>query len=101
MTETQKPATPPRCNKKLVRQSLESIGGIIAETAKIYREMKASKRDHKEGRSLVWVLSELRAMVEAKHLEAIEARLAEMEGAAARGFGHGHTGTGHAISRPH
>ena len=34
---------------------------------------------HDEGRSLVWVLSQMRAMVEAQSLERIEARLAEIE----------------------
>jgi hypothetical protein len=60
------------------RQSLASIGGVVSEMATIYREMKSGKRDHKEGRSLVWVLSELRAAVEAQALERIEARLAEL-----------------------
>jgi hypothetical protein len=67
-------------SKKVIRtrQSLASLGGIVGEMSKIYREMKSGKRDHKEGRSLVWVLSELRAAVEAQALESIEARLAEL-----------------------
>jgi hypothetical protein len=41
--------------------------------------MRRGKMDHGEGRSLVWVLAQLRAMVEAEALERIEGRLAEME----------------------
>lgn len=75
--------------KRLTRQSLASIGGVVAEMATIYREMKAGKRDHREGRSLVWVLSELRAAVEAQALERIEQRLAELGEAADIGSGRG------------
>jgi hypothetical protein len=58
---------------------LTSIAGVIRETGRIYRLMRRGKMDHGEGRSLVWVLAQLRAMVEAEALERIEGRLAEME----------------------
>jgi len=50
------------------------------ETARIYRRMKTGKMKHDEGRSLVWVLSQMRAMVEAQALERIESRLNELQG---------------------
>ena len=37
--------------------------------SRIYRRMKGGELDHDEGRSLVWVLSQMRSMVEARHLE--------------------------------
>src|SRR5215467_12708224 len=61
------------------RIPLTSLAGLITETARIYRKMKAGKMKHEEGRSLVWVLAQMRAMVEAQALERIEGRLAEME----------------------
>ena len=61
-----------------VRHSLETLGGIIAEAAKVYREMRDNKLDHNQGRSLVWVLSQLRAMVETQALERLEERLNEL-----------------------
>jgi hypothetical protein len=70
-------------SKRLTRHSLASIGGVVAEMASLYRQMKAGTRDHKEGRSLVWVLDRLRAAVEAESLARIEAKLdavAEMAG---------------------
>jgi hypothetical protein len=42
--------------------------------------MRGGKMDHEKGRSLVWVLSQMRAMVEAQALERIEARLEQMGG---------------------
>jgi hypothetical protein len=51
--------------------------------------MRDKKLDHAEGRSLVWVLSQMRAMVETQALERLEQRLDELaptiEGKA-RGF---------------
>jgi hypothetical protein len=57
------------------RQSLASIGGVVAEMASLYRRMKSGALDHKDGRSLVWVLDRLRAAVEAEALQRIEAKL--------------------------
>src|SRR5262245_43228563 len=69
-------ATPRR--KQPVRQSLGSLGGIIAEATKVYRQARSGKMEHNKARSLVWMLGELRQMVEARALERIEARLAEL-----------------------
>jgi hypothetical protein len=83
MTAMAKAASSTRAPKRLTRQSLASIGGVVAEMASLYRRMKAGKLDHKDGRSLVWVLDRLRAAVEAEALQRIEAKLdavAEMAG---------------------
>jgi hypothetical protein len=61
-----------------VRHSVETLAGIIGESAKIYREMRDDKLDHLKGRSLIWVLSQLRATVETQTLERLEERLNEM-----------------------
>ncbi len=57
---------------------LASLGGLIKESGRIYRKMKASKLDHDKGRSLVWVLAQMRAMLEAQQLEQMNARLEEL-----------------------
>jgi hypothetical protein len=44
--------------------------------------MKAGKLDHEKGGSLVWCLGQMRAMVEARHLERIEAKLNELQATA-------------------
>jgi len=83
MARMEKTASGTPARKRVTRQSLTSIGGVVAEMASIYRQMKAGKRDHKTGRSLVWVLDRLRAAVEAEALQRIEAKLdavAEMAG---------------------
>lgn len=42
--------------------------------------MKSEKMDLNKGRSLVWVLSQQRGMLEAQTLERLEARLDEVSG---------------------
>jgi hypothetical protein len=41
--------------------------------------MKAGKLPHEDGRSLVWVLSQMRAMLETQALEGPEARMAALQ----------------------
>ena len=50
----------------------------MAETARIYRQMKSDKLNHDKGKSLVWVLGQMRAMLEAQQLEQMNARLEEL-----------------------
>ena len=64
--------------RSLVRNPLASLSGLIAEAARVYRAMRDKKLDHAEGRSLVWVLSQMRAMVETAALERLEQRLDEL-----------------------
>jgi hypothetical protein len=73
----------------LIRHPLTSLSGLIAEPARVYRAMRDNKIEHGKGRSLVWVLSQMRAMIETQALERLEQRLEELapsiEGKA-RGF---------------
>jgi hypothetical protein len=55
------------------------LGGVIAETTKVYRDARNGKIPHNQARSLVWMLSQLRAMLETQALERIEQRLEELE----------------------
>jgi len=41
--------------------------------------MKVGQLDDDKGRSLVWVLAQMRAMVETQHLERIEGKLNELQ----------------------
>jgi len=50
------------------RDPLTTLSGLLTEASRVYRKMKAGKLDHDNGRSLVWVLAQMRAMVEAQHL---------------------------------
>jgi hypothetical protein len=87
-----------RKGKTLVRQALTSIAGIITEAGKVYREVRTGKLDHEEARSLVWILSQLRAMVETKALADIEDKL---ETLANGGTIHGHETSNRETQRPH
>jgi hypothetical protein len=78
-----------RGKKGVTRQSLRSLSGLIGEASAVYRLMKAGRIEHEKGRSLVWVLSQVRAMLEAQALERVEARLNELSEAAGRSNGHG------------
>ena len=80
-----------------MRHPLGSVSGIIAEASKVYREMRDGKLEHDKGRSLVWVLSQLRAMVETQTLERLEQRLDEIT----EGGTHGHESAGRSFSRAH
>jgi hypothetical protein len=52
--------------------------GRIAEATRVYRAAREKKLDHAEARSLVWMLAQMRAMVETQALERLEARLEEL-----------------------
>ena len=75
--------------RSLVRQPLHTLAGLITEACRVYRQMRDNKLDHQQGRSLVWCLGQMRAMVETQALERLEQRLEELapsiEG---RGSGH-------------
>jgi hypothetical protein len=45
---------------------ITSLGGVIHEASIVYREMRLGRTDHQEGRGLIWALSQIRAMIEAK-----------------------------------
>jgi len=81
----------------VIRQPLDSVGGIIAEAAKVYRLARGDKMEHEKARSLVWMLGQLRAMVETKALADVEARL----DAIIEGRTHGLESTDRATARSH
>lgn len=74
-------ALPPPKGMKRRSNPLASLGGLTREACKIYKAMKKGTMDHEKGRSLVWVLSQMRAMVEAQSLERIEHRLEQLSNA--------------------
>jgi hypothetical protein len=54
-----------------IRFALDTLPGVIKETCKVYREMRADQLDHMKGRSLVWVLSMLRQLSRRKRLNGL------------------------------
>ena len=97
MTEQHKRGLPTPHKASVVRQPLDSIGGIITEAAKVYRLARSDKMEHEKARSLVWMLGQLRAMVETKALAEVEARL----DAITEGRTHGFESTDRATARSH
>ena len=77
MKETEKIA---KRKGALIRHPLTTLSGLLNESARVYRGMRKGKLKHEDGRSLVWVLAQMRAMVEMQVVEAIEQRLAALEG---------------------
>jgi len=61
------------------RDPLASLSGLLTEASRVYRKMKAGQLDHETGRSLIWALTQLRGLVEARHLERIEVKLNELQ----------------------
>ena len=88
----------PLKERTLVRHALGSVGGIIAEMTKVYREARDGKLEHDKARSLVWMLSQLRAMIETQALERLEQRLEELS-PSLEGKRNGH-GAGRSLSGP-
>ena len=99
---SEQPNQQKRGRKGITRRSLRSLSGLIAEASAVYRLMKADRIDHERGRSLVWVLSQVRAMLEAQALERLEAKLDEL-GAHAQNIGgrNGHAITSGQARLPH
>ena len=81
-----------------MRLPLASVGGLIAEAAKVYRLARGDQMEPDKARSLVWMLGQIRAMVETKALADIEARLdAIAEGRSADAY----ESTDRQAARPH
>lgn len=89
--------------RKIVRKPLTSLAGLIKEAARVYARVKDGKMPHEEGRSLVWILAQMRAMLEAQHLERIEAKLNQLQAMAeSRGLiAHSHEGANQPAQLPH
>jgi hypothetical protein len=72
-----------------IRLALDTLPGVIKEICAVYRLMRRDELDHGKGRSLVWVLSMLRAAPETQALERLEQRLEELA-PSIEGESHGH-----------
>jgi hypothetical protein len=83
-----------------IRYALDTMPGVIKEICKVYREMRAEQLDHVQGRSLVWVLSMLRAALETQSLERLEQRLEELA-PSIEGKAHGLTRPNHPYRPTH
>ena len=77
---------PPK-KRRLRRDPLTSLAGLIGEAGRIYRAMKSGKMDHERGRSLMWSLAQIRPMLEAQALEGIEKRLEQLTDHAEQRYG--------------
>jgi hypothetical protein len=86
--------------RSLIRHPLTTLSGLIAEAARVYRAMRDNKLEHGKGRSLVWVLSQMRAMVETQALERLEQRLEELA-PSIEGKSRGFTSTDHPSRTAH
>jgi len=91
--KTEKPApqaTEGEAKPSPIRFALDTLPGVIKEICAVYRLMRRDELDHGKGRSLVWVLSMLRAALETQALERLEQRLEELA-PSIEGKSHGHT----------
>ena len=86
--------------RSLVRHPLTTLSGLIHEAARVYRQMRDDKLDHGKGRSLIWSLSQMRAMVETQALERLEQRLEELA-PSIEGKGRGYTSSDRAPRATH
>ena len=102
-TSVPTPATQRRqvtVKRSLIRHPLQSLAGIIAEATRVYRQARDKKLDHAEARSLVWMLAQMRAMVETQSLERLEQRLEELAPSIERKT-HGYANPDHAPRSTH
>jgi hypothetical protein len=65
--------------RKVNRLPLLTLSGVIREAGRIYGKMRRKRMPHEEGRSLIWALSQIRAMIEAQALETLEARMSALQ----------------------
>jgi hypothetical protein len=86
--------------RSLIRHPLDTLAGLIAEATRVYRAARAKKLDHTEARSLVWMLAQMRGMVETQALERLEQRLEELA-PSIEGRTHGHPSTDRATRSTH
>ena len=86
--------------RSLIRHPLDSLAGLIAEATRVYRAARDKKLDHTEARSLVWMLAQMRGMVETATLERLEQRLEELA-PSIEGRTHGHSSTNRSTSSTH
>src|SRR5215510_10856881 len=61
---------------------LTTLSGLLRKASRVYRRMRSGQLNDQEGRSLVWVLGQMRGMIETQHLERIEAKLNQLQATA-------------------
>ena len=86
--------------RSLIRHPLHTLAGLITEATRVYRQARDKKLDHGEARSLVWMLAQMRAMVETQALERLEQRLEEIA-PSIEGRTHGYQGANHPSRTAH
>ena len=69
---------PNKTTRRTHRNPLATLKGLTRESSQIYRKVKKGRIDHEQGRSLVWVLAQMRAMVEAQLLDSIQGKLEQL-----------------------
>ena len=78
---------PPR-KRRVRRDPLTSLAGLIGEAGRIYRAMKAGSHGSRQGRrSLMWSLAQIRPMLEADASGRIEKRLEKLSEQAEQHYG--------------
>jgi hypothetical protein len=80
--------------------SPDTLAGLISEATRVYRAARAKKLDDTEARSLVWMLAQMRGMVETQALERLEQRLEELA-PSIEGRTHGHPSADRAARSTH
>ena len=93
-------AEPGSEKRSLIRHPLATLSGLIAEATRVYRAAREKKLDHAEARSLVWMLAQMRAMVETQALERLETRLEELA-PSIEGKAHGYQNANHPSRTAH
>ena len=78
MNDSHKPPVG-RVGRRVPRQALTTLSGILGEMGRIYRQARAKKLDHEQARSLIWMLGQMRAAAEAIELERLHGRLDDMD----------------------
>ena len=78
MKHSHKPP-PARVGRRVPRQALTTLSGILAEMGRIYRQARSKKMDHEQARSLIWMLGQMRTAAEALELERLHSRLDDLD----------------------
>jgi phage shock protein A len=68
----------PKGGRGAVKTRLTSLSDVIGELGQIYRAVKARKMPEERGKTLAWILGQLRSALEAQSLERLEQRLDEL-----------------------
>ena len=78
MKPRQKPP-PAKFGRRVPRQALTTLSGLLTEMGRVYRRARAKTLDHEQARSLIWMLGQMRAAAETIELERLHDRFDEMD----------------------